>query len=260
MTETNKSPILCQLAEALAALSPRLPPAEAAQEASDAARLVVKAMTQTNESSILGCLAKALAALAPRLPPAEAAQEASDAARMVVKGMAKNHDPYYVVSHLAEALAALAPRMPPTEAAEESSDAVRLVVKAIGETNDRDALRALTESVAALIVKVEPGENSQRINALTGAVGNASAPSALFAEATPLAVASRPLPGRFPEQQLVDLLKMPSCRREAREVIVAQLGNQCGRSFANLWEFVDYAREHRPDLDLTSPPIRPDSP
>jgi hypothetical protein len=56
---------------------------------------------------------------------------------------------------------------------------------------------------------------------------------------------------------LVDLLKMPTCGREARQVIVRQLGWQCGRTFADQWEFVDWAREHRSDLDLTSPPVRP---
>jgi hypothetical protein len=40
-------------------------------------------------------------------------------------------------------------------------------------------------------------------------------------------------------------------------VIVRQLGRQCGQPFANEWEFVEWARRHRPDLDLTSPPHRP---
>ena len=139
---------------------------------------------------------------------------------MVVKGMAKNHDPYYVVSHLAEALAALAPRMPPTEAAEESSDAVRLVVKAIGETNDRDALASFDRVSGDPDREGRAGREFATDQCPYRRRRQCHAPSALFAEATPLAVASRPLPGRFPEQQLVDLLKMPSCRREAREVIV----------------------------------------
>jgi hypothetical protein len=82
-------------------------------------------------------------------------------------------------------------------------------------------------------------------------------PAAGLTALAPLAEASRPLPGRFSEQQLVDFLKMPTCQLPARQVIVEQLGRQCGRPFADQWEFVEWAREHRPDLDLTSPPVRP---
>jgi hypothetical protein len=49
----------------------------------------------------------------------------------------------------------------------------------------------------------------------------------------------------------------PTCQRPVRDVILRQLGNQCGRPFANQWEFVAWARQHRPDLDLTSPLVRP---
>jgi len=52
---------------------------------------------------------------------------------------------------------------------------------------------------------------------------------------------------------------MPTCRQPARKVIVRQLGWQCGRPFADMWEFVRFAREQRlDDLDFTSPPQRPE--
>jgi hypothetical protein len=73
-------------------------------------------------------------------------------------------------------------------------------------------------------------------------------------------IAARPLPGRFTEQQLVDFLKLPICTREGRQVILGRLGQQCGQVFADRWEFVDWARTHRPDLDLTSLPVRPQLP
>jgi hypothetical protein len=53
---------------------------------------------------------------------------------------------------------------------------------------------------------------------------------------------------------------MPICRREARAVILKQLGQQCGRPFADQWDFVDWAQQNRPDLDLASPPVRPTAP
>ena len=36
----------------------------------------------------------------------------------------------------------------------------------------------------------------------------------------------------------------------------ADLGRRAGHPFADLWEFVDWAREHEADLDLTTPPKR----
>jgi hypothetical protein len=68
---------------------------------------------------------------------------------------------------------------------------------------------------------------------------------------------SRPLPSRFSTQELVDLLKMPTCVGPAREVVLQQLALKCERDFANVWEFVDYAHEHLPDINLTTPPKRP---
>jgi hypothetical protein len=58
-------------------------------------------------------------------------------------------------------------------------------------------------------------------------------------------------------QDLVDLLKMPTCFGEARKVVLKHLGNRYGRTFANHWEFVRFAQEQHLDLDLLSPPKRP---
>jgi hypothetical protein len=69
--------------------------------------------------------------------------------------------------------------------------------------------------------------------------------------------ASAPLPCRLSPQDLVGLLKMPTCFGEARKVVLKHLGNRYSRVFANHWEFVRFAQEQHLDLDLTSPPKRP---
>jgi hypothetical protein len=69
---------------------------------------------------------------------------------------------------------------------------------------------------------------------------------------------SQPLPSRFSTHELVDLLKMPACVGPFREVILTHRGQRYHRDFADLWEFVDYAHEHLPDIDLTTPPKRPE--
>jgi hypothetical protein len=97
----------------------------------------------------------------------------------------------------------------------------------------------------------------QRAGALVAAVGISAwgpAPSLPF-----LPAAGAPLPCRLSTQDLVELLKMPTCVGEVRRVILDQLGNRYGRRFATHWDFVRYAREQKLDLDFTTPPQRPDA-
>ena len=63
-------------------------------------------------------------------------------------------------------------------------------------------------------------------------------------------------------EQLVSELADPNLtwRMLAMNQIVDRLGKQCGQHFASMWEFVAWARKHRPDLDLTSPPVRTSKP
>jgi hypothetical protein len=76
---------------------------------------------------------------------------------------------------------------------------------------------------------------------------------------TPAAsIAAGPWPCRLTTQELVDLLKMPTCFGRGRRVVLDQLGNLHGRRFANHWEFVHFAQENQLPLDLTTAPQRPD--
>lgn len=68
--------------------------------------------------------------------------------------------------------------------------------------------------------------------------------------------ALHPLPCRFTTQQLVDLLKMPTCVGDTRIVILGLLANRYKRPFADIWEFVEWAEKNEPGLDFTSPPKR----
>ena len=65
-------------------------------------------------------------------------------------------------------------------------------------------------------------------------------------------------PCRLTTQELVDLLKMPTCFGGARRVVLDHLGNRYGRRFVNHWEFVRFARAQNSGLDFTTPPKRPD--
>ena len=70
----------------------------------------------------------------------------------------------------------------------------------------------------------------------------------------------RHLPGPVPPQTLVELLKHPFCVGEARRAVLDALEFIYSRKFKDQWEFVEYAQKHQPQLDLLSPPKRPERP
>lgn len=263
MAKADKPLSVAVLAALVADLERRMGSEDAAKTAAEAAQHTVQTMMKAEPKGrfndgptdleydeyfdTMDTLVSAVRALAPWMRPADAARVALQA--LANAGGGSGH-------YLAQVVVILAPRMQPADTSEVARSAVQEMAMT-GLSNERDAL---VDAVAALIANVGPGETSQRVDSVASAVGDAAALQPLFAGLVPLAHAYSPLPGRLTEQQLVDLLKAPICPPSARQVIVAQLGNQCGRPFANLWDFVDWAREHRPDLDLTSPPDRPASP
>lgn len=74
-----------------------------------------------------------------------------------------------------------------------------------------------------------------------------------------LPAASEPLPCRLDTQDLVEMLKFPTCVGEVRRVILDQLGNRYHQRFVTHWDFVRYAQDHNLNLDFTTPPQRPDA-
>jgi hypothetical protein len=149
-----------------------------------------------------------------------------------------------VLTSLAGALSALAARL-------EAARAANAVVEAMGQTNDANALRFLSGALSALAVRLEPAEAIGRAILAARSIGEElSLPTRLSGLAT-LLQASRLPPCRFLPQELVELLKMPTCVGPAREVVLRLLGRTYDRHFADLWAFVDWAHEHHPELDLT---------
>jgi hypothetical protein len=118
-----------------------------------------------------------------------------------------------------------------------------------------DDLSPRSELLEPLLLHATRRQVQRRANALAAAIG-------LSASAAPLALhylqaATEPLPCRLGPQDLVELLKMPSCARDVRRLILDHLGNRFGRRFQTHWDFVRYAHEQRLDLDFTTPPKRP---
>ena len=87
------------------------------------------------------------------------------------------------------------------------------------------------------------------------AMATAPGPGGALLAAT---IAAEPYPCRLTTQELVELLKMPTCCGEYSSAVLDQLGNIHGRRFASRGEFIRFARDTGLDLDLTTPPKRPD--
>ncbi len=68
-----------------------------------------------------------------------------------------------------------------------------------------------------------------------------------------------PAPDYPPTQQLVELLKMPTCVGQAQRIVLDHLGKRYHRTFTGPWEFVGFAREQDLDLDFTTPPQQPEN-
>jgi hypothetical protein len=60
----------------------------------------------------------------------------------------------------------------------------------------------------------------------------------------------------LPVQDLVDVLKMPTCIGRHRMAVLRALGLRAKRKFEDVWEVVAWLRQERPEVDLTIPARR----
>jgi len=253
MSKTTDAGALYSLAQGLSALAARLELKAAARVSAEAAAILAQAMSKTIKPNGLYWLGQGLEVLAARLEPAAAAA----AAAVLAQAMSKTTDAK-TLSSLAQGLSALAAELKPQAAA----DVAATITGAISKTNshgflDGERLDGLTPGLSAALNGSEPPDHSRRTRAVASTIGMPAGTGQPLCALALLGPAVEPPPCRLSTQQLVDLLKMPTCLGPARRVVLDYLGYLNHRSFRNHWEFVDYAREHLPDLDLTSPPKRP---
>jgi hypothetical protein len=280
-----------KLAEGLAAVAGRLEPAEAARllgqalaqeqdvyvrrhlveglaavagrlEAAEAARVLNQALAQEKGGYGRHQFAAGLAVLAGRLEPTEAARVCVEAARSCISALdegsdeAARRDATEGVSRLIQSLDN-----------EGTSQAARVFARWIVSDPDlfyyEDRISGSVgfrvfhpEVLERFLTSASRPQVRRRAAAIAAAVGTSTNGPALSLPLLP--AADEPLPCRLTTQDLVELLKMPTCVREVRRVILNQLGNRYGRRFDTHWDFVRYAQQHGLDLDFTTPPKRPD--
>jgi hypothetical protein len=266
------------LAEAVGLVAARLEPAEAAV----LVRLLADALAKDTAPYARAELARAVGLVAARLEPVELPAMARWLADTLIKETAPE-----ARYHLAGALRAVTARLEPAEVAVlaqrqadalaketdlsarlqqaralgsvaaqlEPAEVVRLA-DALAKEQYPSAQVAVVEALTAAAARSDPGEAAARSLLVARAITSGLSPSPHPGNAATLLQAVQPLPCRFTTQQLVALLKMPTCIGKARTVLLEQLSNRYRRPFADVWEFVEWAQQHEPGLDFTSPPKR----
>jgi hypothetical protein len=210
------------------------------KEAGEAAVNLIQVMTKTMDPS----LAHALSVLAGRLGPKEAGEVTATLCQAMTKTMDSG-----VLQRLAEGLSALADRLEP----EEAKEAAATLCQAMTKTMDSGVLQRLAEDLSVVLHSEYSGWNASPRYRLLGGIGTLTGPASLL-----LAPALFRPPPPLPAQTLVDLLKQPFCVGEARRLVLEQLARHYQRPFVNQWDFARFAQEQKLDLDLFTPPQRPE--
>jgi len=237
-------------------------------------------------SFIMG-LAEALVTAAARLGAAEAATICGQTGNVLLARIATEPD-FSLRNQLASSLSKVAGKMEPIAASSVCDKAIDILMRARVERSQESA--SIDNAVAMLLPRLDPelagrrardlaivmvaernygivkGEfnsilndtSRDQISRRVARIAKTAAPGLEGMLESAARVSAEPFPCRLTTQELVDLLKMPTCVGAVRRVVLDHLGNRYGRRFVNHWAFVRFATEQKLNLDFTTPPQRPD--
>jgi hypothetical protein len=204
-------------------------------------------------------LAESLAAVAERLGPAEAARAYAQAARAYNQALAQGRDPLA----WARGVEHLSLLIQPLDGEDATRAARALSLRIVSDPENSCILPHVDpapgfkpEVLERSLIKGTRGQVRQQAIAIAAAIGISAQGPAVSLPLVP--AAGKPLPCRLSTQDLVELLKVPTCVGAIRRIVLDHLGARYGRRFDTHWDFVRYADEQRLDLDFTTPPQRPD--
>jgi tRNA A-37 threonylcarbamoyl transferase component Bud32 len=251
MKDTKDSGTLYSLAQGLSAVAARLDAEGAAIATGQAAARLLQAMRDTGDPGTLTRLGQGLSAVAHYLD----AKGAARAAAALLRAMRDTKDPNALLQ-LAASLRAVAARLDAKEAAAVNAQAAATLLQFVQDPTTQS--RIPPPALAALFSTVLPLENpipfARTASAVTSLAGTAH-PLISLAYVVP---APEPLPCRLSTQELVELLKLPTCIGEAPRIVLDQLGNRYRRTFADPWQFIRFAQDQHLELDFTTAPQRPE--
>jgi len=248
-------------------------PAQAAQVCGRAARLLAARLEQETDADARNTLARALAAVAGRMEPAQAAQVCGGVMRIFIREREPSTEPQHRDNRYAidGIVAMLLPRVD-RGTAHLCAHELSMLVFAEADVNNADPMEGnrgmmgmgmmkggywTKRSLNAILEEASPEQIARRSAIMAMGIVQGSAGLPVPSAITALAFAAEPFPCRLTTQELVELLKMPTCFGPARRVVLDQLGNRYGRRFVNHWAFVRFASEQGLELDFSTPPKRP---
>ena len=261
MTQQKNAWVRRQLAKGLAVVAGRLERAEAARVCAQAVGLLHQALAQAENSNERQVVSEALAGVATRLEPAEAASLCTEAARSYIQRLNQGFD-----SNDEEGVSTLIQSLD----SEQARHAARAFVmrriadpyrfdfpekrRVMGGPVPSELFPSFPSLDRFCILATRP-QLQPRAVAIAAAIGTSVMGPAASLPFLP--TDSETLTCRLTAQDLVDMLKMPTCVGEVRRVILDQLGNRYRRRLDTHWDFVRYAQEHHLNLDFTTPPAAP---
>jgi hypothetical protein len=149
---------------------------------------------------------------------------------------------------------------------EVTDEAARILLTHLERERDAYHFLDLSNGVLSLSVRMEPQEAAQAIFKL---MMKLSDQTSFYSPNSPdtfhainrvpkmLADGLKVVASRMDKPGLANSLKNPLCVGIAQKVLLQEFGKRAGLEFASLWDFVDWAQQHEPTLDLLSPWQRP---
>ena len=242
----------------------------------EAAKTLAGALGRETDARARSSLASALSKVAGRMEPAEAAQVCSDVIRIVLQERSAEPQDRDTRNASKGIVAMLLPRLD-RGAAHLCARELSMLMFAEAYVNNADPtvrnrgmmgeMRLMNimggsywnnQSPNTILEEASPEQIARQSTITAIGIVQGSAGLPVLSAITAVAFAAVPFPCRLTTQELVDLLKMPTCFGQARRVVLDHLGNRYGRRFDNHWAFVRYAQEQGLDLDFATPPKRPD--
>jgi serine/threonine protein kinase len=223
------------------------------EDRAEAVRAVVGFLGRSQLPLQLEPCAEALTALAAGLERDEAAA----AAAAVVAALSRSGG-VPPLDALARALRALLDPLGRDEAEKLADDASRVILKRLEGAPLPGLSTRAARGLAALGDRMSPGQAGAAGAAATLADHLAISGTGPGRAEDPEAIAHAfgAMLRTCTEQQLVDVLKMPTCVGQLQRAVLDELGRRRGRPFADLWEAVAWLSESQPAIDLSSPTRR----
>jgi hypothetical protein len=253
MAESPKTPILAMLAGTVATVAERLPPDEAGRMCGQAIRPLLKLLSEGKDEETLYWLGPALGSLSERLEREEAARVCGQTTRALLDALAKSKTDDTLFRYtLASSLSLLAARLPAPESTRICATAMQTLLHVLDKTTDPATLSQLVSPLGQMAEQLSPEESARATRRIFDLLVRITEPITL----SELAKAVAKLAERCSEQDQVELLKHPFCVAASRDAVRAALNKRLNQNSTSHWDLIAWLRQHRPDLDLATPPQR----